>query len=36
MLTFPNEPVDLPTLMWGLYLIHGTSNSRSKWNLPLR
>jgi hypothetical protein len=35
MLTFPNELVDLPTSMWSLYSIQGTSSLRSKWNLPL-
>jgi hypothetical protein len=32
---FPNELVDLPTSIWSLYLIQGTSSSRGKWNLPL-
>jgi hypothetical protein len=35
MLTFSNELVDLPTSMWSMYPIHGTSSSRRKWILPL-
>jgi hypothetical protein len=35
MLIFPTELVDLPTYMWSMYPIHGTSSSRSKWNFPL-
>jgi hypothetical protein len=34
-LTFLNELVDLPTSMWSMYQIQGTSRSRSKWTLPL-
>jgi hypothetical protein len=32
---FPNNVVGLPTSMWSLYPIQGTSSSRSKWILPL-